>query len=118
MDNRVIDLEDVLERVQNDWELLFELFDIFEQDFMVKKPMCDNLFSHQEFDKLRDIAHSLKGAAGNISAKKLFDSLYQIEKLSEEHTPERIPALLKAVDKQFIEFQSAKAQIRKEHNPS
>jgi len=118
MNNKVIDLEDVLERVQNDWELLFELFDIFEQDFIVKKPMCDDLFSRQEFEKLRDIAHSLKGAAGNISTKKLFDSFYQIEKLSEERTPEQIPAILKAVDKQFAEFQAAKEQLKKEHNPS
>ncbi len=117
MNNMVIDLEDVLERVQNDWELLFELFDIFEQDFIAKKPVCDDLCARQELDKLRDIAHSLKGAAGNISAKKLFESFYQIERLSEERTPERIPSILKAVDKQFIEFQAEKQQLKKQHSP-
>ncbi len=37
MVEEIIDLKDVLERVQDDKELLGELFDIYLEDFVVKR---------------------------------------------------------------------------------
>ena len=51
MKKNAIDLEDVLERVQDDWELLLELLDIFEQDYAVKRPALGQLVQQKNFDK-------------------------------------------------------------------
>jgi hypothetical protein len=37
MSEEIIDLKDVLERVQDDKELLAELFDIYQEDFVIKR---------------------------------------------------------------------------------
>ncbi len=115
MKKTVIDLPDVLERVQDDWELLLELLDIFDQDFQVKRPALSEFFAQKNFDKIRDIAHSLKGAAGNISAKELFQSFYQLEKMAEGKDPSRMEAVFKAIDQQFTDLRAAVVELKKDH---
>lgn len=115
MKKSAIDLDDVLERVQGDWDLLLELLDIFAQDYLVKRPLLDEFLSQSNFDKLRDIGHSLKGASGNISAKDLFASFLQIEKMAESKNLSRIGGILKDVDRQFAELQECIAQIKDDY---
>ena len=51
MGSQIIDLEDALDRVQDDKELLFELFDIFENDFKVKRKELDKSLAQQDIDE-------------------------------------------------------------------
>lgn len=115
MNNKVIDLNDVLERVQDDWELLLELFEIFENDFAVKRLALEEGMSQKNFDKIRDLAHSLKGASGNISARSLFQAFYQLEKMGESKNLTRMGEVLKTVDTQFVEFKACAEQIKKDY---
>lgn len=113
--NKVIDLDDVLERVQDDWELLLELLDIFEQDFSAKRPLLAQMVAEKSCEKIHDLAHSLKGASGNISAKALFQSFLQLEKMGESQDLSPAPELLKTIDAQFEDFKVRAAQLKKEH---
>ena len=82
MKKEIIDMEDVMERVQDDMELLMELLDIFENDFKEKRVRSDQLVAAGENEQLRDMAHSLKGAAGNISAKSIDATCLKFEQLA------------------------------------
>ncbi len=62
MHKNVIDLDDVLERVQDYWDLLMELFDIFQEDYKDKLSQLQKLVGEQNFVQIRNVAHSLKGA--------------------------------------------------------
>lgn len=115
MKKKAIDLDDVLERVQDDWDLLLELLDIFEQDYILKRPLFDEFLSQKNFDKMRDLGHSLKGASGNISAKDLFESFLQIEKMAENKDLSRMEGILKAIDQQFVALQECIAQLKKDY---
>ncbi len=84
MAEKIIDFEEALDRVQEDRELLFELFDIFEQDFKKKRVEIGQHLKDKDTEMVRNIAHSLKGAAGNISAHFIYESCLFIEKQASE----------------------------------
>lgn len=71
MDEEIIDLQDVLERVENDRELLVELIEIFLEDYPTRMASLKKAVSEKNIASVKDAAHSLKGASANISAKKI-----------------------------------------------
>ena len=79
MSEEVLDLDEFKERVQDDTELLLELLDIYSADFEEKRPKLQEAVSSGNAEDVRSIAHSLKGASGNISAKALRESFLQLE---------------------------------------
>ena len=113
MEEKVVDLEDVLERVQDDRELLLELFEIFESDYIEKRKTLDQLIKNNQYEHIRDIAHSMKGAAGNISAKALFSSCAKIEKIAGENNLTDIQVILPILDQQFVQLQAYIADYKK-----
>ena len=56
MSNDIIDLEEVMERVQNDQELFFELLAIFQEDYEVKRRLLNELIALKDFEQLRNVA--------------------------------------------------------------
>ena len=112
MDNNTLDLKDVLERVQDDWELLMELLDIFSEDYTEKRELLKELLLENNFEEIRNIAHSIKGAAGNISAKSMHATSEKIEKLAEEKNLTSVKELLPQLDKQFIDLQGCIKELK------
>ena len=104
MEEKVLDLEDVLERVQDDRALLLELFDIFEKDYIEKRQRLNELVKESNLTEIRDVSHSMKGAAGNISAKALFSSCARIEQLADKKDLNSIKPILSMLDKQFADL--------------
>ena len=113
MDKNILDLQDALERVQDDWELLLELFDIFSEDYVEKREMLNTLIADNDLEEVRNIAHSIKGAAGNISAKSVHATCERIEKLAEEQNLSLIKPLLSQLDQQFIDLQVCIKELKK-----
>jgi two-component system sensor histidine kinase/response regulator len=113
-----IDVEDVLERVQDDKQLLVELLGIFEKDYQDKRKTLGRLVKQSDFDKIKDIIHSVKGASGNISAKAMFASCAKIEELAAKKDIVSIGKLLDTLDKQFVEMQQHAVSIRNEFGNS
>ncbi len=79
MSEQVIDLDEFLERVQEDKELLLELLDIFQDDFATKRKMLGEAVESNDLEQIKNISHSLKGASGNISAKPLREVFVKFE---------------------------------------
>jgi HPt (histidine-containing phosphotransfer) domain-containing protein len=115
MDGTIIDLKNVLERVQNDIELLIDLFDIFDEDFMKKREQMEHYLTAGDCDMLRDIAHSLKGAASNIAADRVSAICLFLEKEAAEGRLECFPAKLKKLDEEFIQYRQEALKIRERY---
>ena len=114
MNKEVLDIKDVMQRVQDDKELLLELLDIFEGFYPEKRVLLDELVEKKNFDQIKDIVHSIKGAAGNISAKAMHISCQEIEKLAQNKDLDGITAALTNLDKQFDDLKVCIASVKKE----
>ena len=114
MSDNVFDLQEFMERVQNDKELLLELLDIFTEDYKTKRQLLGEAIEKNDYEQVRSIAHSLKGATGNISAKALRETLMQIEDMAKRENLSGIDNLLVILDSQYGEFQGRIEAVRGE----
>lgn len=114
METEIIDLKDVLDRVQDDKELLVELFDIYQLDFVKKRQSLSEAITANDIVKIKEIAHSMKGASGNISAKKIYASCLALEQLAKSNTTDGMIDLLGKIDTLFSEVKTRMADLSKE----
>ncbi len=115
--SEVLDLKDALERVQDDKELLLELYDIFAEDFVSKRETINEAFKSGNVSEFQMVAHSLKGATGNISAKQMHETCVALDRLGKDGSLTAAEPLLEVLDKQFValkeEIIKVKAQFAK-----
>ena len=64
----VMDMPDFMTRVEDDMELARELAEIFLSDAVQKLDELENYISQNNAVGVRNVAHSMKGAAANLSA--------------------------------------------------
>ncbi len=114
MSEEAIDVNEVLERVQNDKDLLLELFDIFQEDYLVKRKAITDLVEKKDFEQLKGIAHSLKGASGNISAKKVHVLFYQLEEIAKNADLSQAREILANLDKEYVVLEFHIAKLKKD----
>lgn len=114
MSEDILDLKEFMERVQDDKELLVELLGIYEEDFKAKRILLEEAIKTNNGDDVRSIAHSLKGASGNISAKNLRVLFLQLEDMGKNKTLTGSESLLPQVDQQFVLLQKRMTEIKKE----
>ncbi len=114
METEIIDLKEVLERVQDDKELLLELFDIYQGDFVKKRQALSDAINAKDITKIKEIAHSMKGASGNISAKMIYGSCLSLEQLAKSNTTDGMNDLVQQIDVQFLQVKDKAAQLSKE----
>ena len=111
MSESAIDIKEVMERVQDDKELLMELLQIFLEDYVEKKKLLAEAVAKQDLEQVKSIAHGMKGASGNISAKKLRASFFDLEQTVKAQDFTKAGQILNVIDaqvnelKEFIEQQ-------------
>jgi HPt (histidine-containing phosphotransfer) domain-containing protein len=110
----IIDLKDFMERVQDDKELLLELLDIFQEDFVGKRQAIGDAVKANDVTKVKEVAHSLKGASGNISAKEMHANFLKIEQSAKNGNLNEIPAILQSIDGQFDQIKAFAVQVKKD----
>ena len=76
----VIDVDEFLERVDNDFELVEELLELFLESYDKSLEEIKNAILENDPEKLKRAAHTIKGSAGNISAKSIYNSALRLEK--------------------------------------
>ncbi len=94
----VIDMEGALRRLCGNRELLEELLLELAETY---GNVTDEIRSHLEnrdMDSARQLAHSLKGTAGNLSAEELHHAAKELEQAIRQGDPEDVEALLNAVE--------------------
>ncbi|NLE64604.1 MAG: Hpt domain-containing protein [Elusimicrobia bacterium] len=111
--SEIIDLKDAMERVQDDKELLLELFDIFKEDFPPKRDLIRTAFEKNDVITFQQVAHGLKGATGNISAAQMHATCVALDHLGKDGDISGAQALLDALDQQFAAFQKEAEEVKK-----
>ena len=114
MSDEIIDLKEVLERVQDDKELLNELFDIYQEDYIVKRKALGDAIVANDIAKIKEVAHSMKGASGNISAKPLHAACLKLETLAKEGKTDGMQEVAEMIDGYFEEIKVFAARFKKE----
>ncbi len=114
MSEDIIDLKDVLERVQDDKELLLELLDIYEEDFVNKRTELESAVKAADATRIKEVAHAMKGAAGNISARPMHAVCLQIEQLAKVNDIAAVGNLLKDIDGYFARIKANKEKLKQE----
>ena len=113
MIDEIFDLDELMERVQEDKELLVELLDIFVDDFAKKRKLLEQALADDDIEQIKGIAHSLKGASGNISAKILRANFIKLEEVIANKGLGEIKNVFQNLDDSFIAL-SARIQETKE----
>jgi len=106
MPEECVDLNEVLERVQHDRELLLELFQIFLDDCPKKIEALKSAVKQADVQKIKDIAHSMKGASGNIAAKKINATFIIIEQMAKDNKIGEIRDKIGELDSQLAELRA------------
>ena len=114
MNEEIIDLNDVLERVQGDKELLGELLDIYQEDFELKRQALKVAIAAKDILKIKEIAHSMKGSSGNISAKPMYAACLKMEKLALENKMDELQQLTLEIDGYFERIKVFAARFKED----
>ena len=64
----VVNFEELLARVENDWELLRDLAGIVREDFPRNEARLREAIAAKDMGRTSEAAHSLKGMLANLSA--------------------------------------------------
>lgn len=75
-----IDTVRVLTRLSNDYDALVQLLVAFKNDYGTRPEQLRAAIDQRNFILARQIAHTIKGVSGNLSATKLYESVSAIEK--------------------------------------
>lgn len=114
MSEEIIDVPEFLDRVMEDKDLLKELLDIYVADFDQKRGELSIAIETKDFDTIRNVAHSLKGASGNISAKPLREVCMTLENKGKSGDSEGLEQLLTDLDKQYAALQERIVTLKEE----
>jgi HPt (histidine-containing phosphotransfer) domain-containing protein len=78
-----------------------ELIQVFIDDSEPRVSALLQAYENQDCSSLRDIAHSFKGASGNLSALPLADLCFKIEEKARDTNLEGIEALIGEIDVEY-----------------
>ncbi len=114
MNEDIIDVKEVMERVQDDKELLNELLDIYQEDFLVKRQSLGEAIASGDIAKIKQVAHSMKGSSGNISAKPLHAACLKLELMARDGKTDGMQAVAVEIDGYFEKIKGFAARFKKE----
>ena len=114
MSEESIDLNEFMERVQDDKALLLELLDIYREDYKEKRKLLAEALASNNYEEIRGIAHSLKGASGNISAKPVRNIFLQFEEMGKVQNTAGYQKQLSDLDVEYTALDRWIEQLKKE----
>lgn len=112
MSEEILNLEDFMDRVQDDKELLFELLDIFVSDFHTKRKALGDAIEKGDFETVEHVAHFLKGSCGNISTEPLRVIFSELEEGGKKNELEGAKGKLNDIDQKFEELVKHIGELR------
>jgi len=114
MSDEILDLDELKERVQDDIELLLELLDIFSEDYKEKRKLLTESLENNDLEQLKSLAHSLKGASGNISAKQIRERFIELEEMGRAGDISGGGDVLTNLDSQYAELEKRFGSVKEE----
>ena len=98
------DLDKALDIVDQDKEFLKELMEIFNSDYPQKLAAIYHAIKEKDFKTLNEIAHGLKGAAGNLFLTKVYELTLELEKRGKENKIEGAEEICKELEEELEQF--------------
>ena len=80
----ILDLDELLDRVLGDQELANRVIETFQNNIPKRLKDLDNAIANEDFTRIKEIAHDLKGSSGNISAEGVKKASVELEKAALE----------------------------------
>ncbi|MBI3131833.1 MAG: response regulator [Acidobacteria bacterium] len=96
-----IDVPLALRRLAGNRGLLRELLISFEREYAQGPEELRKALRRGDWDTAGRLVHTLKGAAGNLSATELYPAVVELEQGIQVRAAERMPSLLEAFDAAF-----------------
>jgi len=112
MSKEALNLEEFMDRVQDDKELFFELLDIFVDDFQVKRKELEDAIAKEDSEAVEHVAHFLKGSCGNISAESLRAFFSDLEEKGKANDLEGAKESMNGLGLQFDELVKYIGELR------
>lgn len=104
---RFVDLSDLLARVENDCELLIELFAMFKEELPARRAALHNAIQLGDLHLATAEAHTLKGMLANMSTKHAASLAATIETAARVGDMAAVNVMLAAFDTEIEAFSKA-----------
>jgi two-component system, sensor histidine kinase and response regulator len=88
----VVNFSELLARVDNDRDLLRDLFSIFKEEFPGYLKSLDEAVTRKDAAEVASASHTLKGMLANLAASKAAASASQLEQLARVADMASLPA--------------------------
>ncbi|MBF0339575.1 MAG: response regulator [Magnetococcales bacterium] len=106
-----IDMEAALDRMNNNRKLLRSLLEEFRRDYADAGQQIHQSLAGQERENAIRQVHTIKGMAGNLSARGLFGAAQRLEAGLRVGEQNGLPVLLKAFERELQQPLTALAQV-------
>jgi len=100
-----IDLRDAMVRVEGNEELLEELLGIFCEDFPERIAQISNAILAKNSATVREVGHSLKGAAANLSLNPIRETSLSLEMAGKDQRLDEAARLVSELEEEFLELE-------------
>jgi two-component system, sensor histidine kinase and response regulator len=106
-DRKVLDREDLLERVDGDAEFLQELAGIFDEDCPKLLARLETAIKTHDPQELERAAHTLKGSVANFGATTAREVAFSLERMGRSGQLESADKLYTALEGEIAAFRVA-----------
>jgi HPt (histidine-containing phosphotransfer) domain-containing protein len=100
-------LPELMDRVENDEELLVELFVLFREDLPQSRAALQHAAARGDLHEIEQAAHKLKGMLANLAAKAAAAQAAEIESAARAGNGEKIPELTLSFDHRITTLSAA-----------
>lgn len=97
METPLIDFEKLLVRMEDDRELIREIFEVFVSEYPERRSKFERALSSADMKGMVLLAHSLKGASGTLHAEPLRGVCFELERAAREEDAGKVAAFTPAV---------------------
>jgi len=109
-ENGIIDYPSALERIGGDRDFLFELLNIYVEEFNSAVDALDQAIEAQDYRAIQELGHSLKGSSANLSLIRLREYAFRIEASGEDRDLELARRSIEALKQEFLRLQDHLAE--------
>ncbi|MEO5364319.1 MAG: response regulator [Magnetococcus sp. DMHC-8] len=111
-----LDMGVLLKTVENDWSLLGEIVDLYRMDAPRQLQRIQDGIDHNDADRVREAAHSLKGASGAFGETPTYALAFQLEQAGRNGNLQEAGRLLARLQRSIVALEKALCLELSKHN--
>lgn len=100
-----MDIPEALDRIGQEKEFLFQLVDLYKQEFSDRFSQLKQAVEKKEFSSIQEMGHSLKGSSANLSLPPLCEISRRMEEAGKNKDLGEAKKLLPLLEKEFVRLE-------------